>query len=1362
MVDIPQTGRQPIAMSDEAINKTLKKRHPQDAVDYFATDPNTEIRTLGRLAVRRSDINDLFALGDLCAKRSITEDGRLLVFYVGKTLIAYQKAHKTAEMAEDRDLAWGAILSFTDWLIAAARENTSRRNVAVALWAIGEHESEKDTDRTVADLDMPGEKAGYEEVIPELLDIYLNESPTGPVQAQIEAPEIADDGAEEHTVVASFDASGTISDFSQTVADIEVSDSLLSPEADFTAPSETRMEHTAMDLFTSMERDASHADRKVPTAPVSIPVHSTTENEFAVGDWIQDRYEVHDVRRGGMGVVYLCYDHQNKEPVAIKTFQSRFLENERAVARFNQEATTWILLEKHRYIVQARRVETIQDRPHIILEHISGPEGLGSDLRSWIDHNRLDLPQSIEFGLHIALGMQHASQRVEGLVHRDLKPANVLVTHDGIAKITDFGLVRSLEFSDIPLPGNEIPIHQHSRSDPSNRLTRFGAIVGTAPYMSPEQCESKDVDIRSDIYAFGCMLYEMLTSRHVFQVKKFNAWKQAHLKEKPHFDTPYDVQLPMQLQNLVLACLEKKPADRPATWAVVVEELAAIYENVTGNKATLEIAGPAMEVHELIDKGYSLTELSRMDEALEAYDRAIALQEENALAWARKGRALRLMGRFDDALICYDRALEIFPRYAFAWRGKGLVLERLGRMEQALACYEMAAQIKPNDVWNWYNQADVLQNLNRYDDAIPLLEKALEVDPSHPNSWAKLGQIYRLQQIYDKAINAYEKAIEMDPGYAWAHNGRGLVLKILGQHDEAIASFKRATQYQPEEVWHWYNLTEMLVEVGQYSDAVAPATQATKADPTHAFSWAKLGQVLRYMNRNEEALDAYDRAIALQPDYSWAINGKGIVLEHIGRLEEALEAYQQAAQYADSYIWHCWYNQGNVLVLLGRHKEALPLLERVTKIVPQHAPSWARMGNALRHMKKFDEALNAYRHATRLDPNYAWAWNEQGITLETLGRLDEALKSYKRASQSAPKDAYYIYQQADVLIQLGQYQQGLEFLEQALKLESGNARTWAKHGQVLRRLGRFEEALRSYTRAVELDEYYGWAWNGRGLTLSALGRHEEALICFRKATVSDEQDVWYWYNTGDELVILNRFEEALKVLDQAIKLNTRHPESWAKRGQALRRLGMNAEALVAYDQALSLNPRYAWAWNGRGLVLESLGRREEALASYERSTEEDPKVIWYFTNQIDVLLDMQRKSEALGVADRAIALMPKNPVGYARRGQVLRRLGNHESAIESYQKALELDDTYAWAWNGEGLAFAALGKYDEAISCYELAVYYNENDLYFWNNFGDSLMAVKDYAKAVEAYHQALALDPTHETTQQKLKQAQDLLEKED
>ena len=305
--------------------------------------------------------------------------------------------------------------------------------------------------------------------------------------------------------------------------------------------------------------------RPLPS-PTQPPHERHADDEYAIGDRIEGRYEIADVRRGGMGVVYLCYDHEQREPVALKSFQSRFLNNERAVARFVQEAVTWIRLEKHRYIVQARLVQNIGGRPYIILEHISGPEGLEPDLRSWIEHKRITMPLAIEFGLHISLGMQHATRRVPGLVHRDLKPANILVTHDGIAKVTDFGLVRSLDVQ-------ETLIDVEVESDPNERLTRVGAILGTAPYMSPEQCRSADVDVRSDIYAFGCLLYEMLTGHHVFQVRKFEAWISAHLNEQPTFSAADATELPADLRDLTLRCLAKQPDDRPGSWGEIADAL---------------------------------------------------------------------------------------------------------------------------------------------------------------------------------------------------------------------------------------------------------------------------------------------------------------------------------------------------------------------------------------------------------------------------------------------------------------------------------------------------------------------------------------------------------------------------------------------------------------------------------------------------------------------------------------------------------------------------------------------------------------------------------------------------------------------
>ena len=416
---------------------------------------------------------------------TLAEDQRLLVFYAGKTLIAYRRAVENAENNLDRSRAQRACSEFVAWLIAAARANPTRRNLSVALWAL----ADEDGDVTA-------------ETIDDLTERFRQ----------------GDQRSDDYTVAYGDTADNDSIFQSETaVTDYGGSGQTPLPSGEQEFLSETRLENNP--LATEHEPPAFESVHELVISVATLPpdARRAADDEFIVGDRIEGRYEIADVRRGGMGVVYLCYDHEQREPVALKSFQSRFLNNERAVARFVQEAVTWIWLEKHRYIVQARLVQNIGGRPYIILEHISGPEGLEPDLRSWIEHKRITMPLAIEFGLHISLGMQHATRRVPGLVHRDLKPANILVTHDGIAKVTDFGLVRSLDVQ-------ETLIDVEVESDPSERLTRVGAILGTAPYMSPEQCRSADVDVRSDIYAFGCLLYEMLTGQHVFQVRKFEAW----------------------------------------------------------------------------------------------------------------------------------------------------------------------------------------------------------------------------------------------------------------------------------------------------------------------------------------------------------------------------------------------------------------------------------------------------------------------------------------------------------------------------------------------------------------------------------------------------------------------------------------------------------------------------------------------------------------------------------------------------------------------------------------------------------------------------------------------------------------------
>lgn len=199
---------------------------------------------------------------------------------------------------------------------------------------------------------------------------------------------------------------------------------------------------------------------------------------ISVGDWIGNRFQVFDVHEGGMSLVYVVTDHleeSGRKVVALKTLRSELLQSRVRVSRFAAECRIWTQLGEHPHIVRAHSVEIFDGRPYVVLELVQG-----GDLYRWIGTPRLDLPQTLRFGYQFCVGLEHALR--QGLhCHRDIKPGNLLVTENGILKITDFGLARVCEEMVAvrpELPDGSIPLaeptthHAIIWTDPQDQETR--------------------------------------------------------------------------------------------------------------------------------------------------------------------------------------------------------------------------------------------------------------------------------------------------------------------------------------------------------------------------------------------------------------------------------------------------------------------------------------------------------------------------------------------------------------------------------------------------------------------------------------------------------------------------------------------------------------------------------------------------------------------------------------------------------------------------------------------------------------------------------------------------------------------------
>ncbi|HEY7818966.1 MAG TPA: serine/threonine-protein kinase, partial [Vicinamibacteria bacterium] len=250
---------------------------------------------------------------------------------------------------------------------------------------------------------------------------------------------------------------------------------------------------------------------------------------------------------GGMGEVYRARDTKLNRDVAIKVLAAVFAEDAVRLARFRREAQVLASLH-HPNIAAIFGLEESSGIVALALELVEGEE-----LAERLKRGAMPVDEAIAIAKQIAEGLEAAHEK--GIVHRDLKPANVKLAKDGTVKILDFGLAKAYEGE----PGTDGALSQSPTMSPE--MTGAGIILGTAAYMSPEQARGKPVDKRADVWAFGVLLFEMLTGRRLFQGESVSDTLAEVLRQEiPWSAIPAET--PAAVTRLLRRCLDREPRER--------------------------------------------------------------------------------------------------------------------------------------------------------------------------------------------------------------------------------------------------------------------------------------------------------------------------------------------------------------------------------------------------------------------------------------------------------------------------------------------------------------------------------------------------------------------------------------------------------------------------------------------------------------------------------------------------------------------------------------------------------------------------------------------------------------------------------
>jgi serine/threonine-protein kinase len=749
---------------------------------------------------------------------------------------------------------------------------------------------------------------------------------------------------------------------------------------------------------------------------------------------------VEPLGKGGMGEVYRARDTRLGRSVAIK-FVSAHLKNDGiAIERLGREARLASSLN-HPGIVTVYDVGQDEGRPFVVMEFIGG-----GSLAARLVSGPMTMSEAVSIAAQVAEGLAVAHDA--GIVHRDLKPQNIMLTPDGRAKIVDFGLSKlSVE---------------HAGEDDETRmeqpLTADRTLIGTAGYMSPEQVAGKPADARTDQFALGAILYEMLTGRRAFRRDTAVQTMSSIIDDEP---APVDVLCPGvtgPVARIIARCLAKRPEGRYAStrdlardlseacepksssshaiaraaspsrrWTLLALGAAALViavggylwpRGAPGARAQTTLRAPALRqiavlplvnvTKEPLDQVFadglvetlssSLTQLERFQQSL----RVVPATEVRSQRVASAADARRAFG----ATLAISGSIQ---------RADGTVRLTLNLIDAGQLVQVASRTIEFSGGLDRASEAAVvgvttsLLDLELAPDArVALTAGGTAAPEAYAHFVRGRGYLQRFDrgvENIDRAIESLTRAVAADPHYA-------LALASLGE-----AYWRK---YELDRQSRWIDLAVERCEAaltvdnrlapvhvtlamvargrGRYEESLVYAQRAVELDPASGDGYRELARAFDALNRPADAEATYRKALAARPDDWMAYNALGTFLLSKGRLADAESAYRRVMDLTPDNT-RAYNNLGATYFKMGRRADAAAMWERSVSLRPTYSAE-SNLGTYYFSEQRYTDAARAFERAVELSPNDPDVWRNLGAArFWAPGERARSAEAYEKAVQ---------------------------------------------------------------------------------------------------------------------------------------------------------------------------------------------------------------------------------------------------------------------------------------------------------------------------------------------------------------------------